>query len=92
MGSGELEELSRRSSSSDIELSSSAKKGVRGGSGGARCSRRTFVALNRRQTVCARRGEGLLCKVAGMDEFDWEGGVGGVRHGTFEDGEGISRT
>jgi hypothetical protein len=42
---------------------------------------RTFIALNRRQTVCTRRGEGLLCEVAGMDEFDWEGGVGGVRHG-----------
>ena len=24
---------------------------------------------------------GPFCKVARMDEFDWEGGVGGVRHG-----------
>ena len=83
MGSGELEELSCRSSSSDMELSSSGEKGMRGGTvRDVAGPGRTFIALNRRQTVCTRRGEGLLCEVAGMDEFDWEGGgVCGVRHG-----------
>ena len=57
------------------------RDGTRGGRGV-----RTFVALNRRQTVGTRRGEGLFCEVAGMDEFDWEGGVGGERHGGGVDG------
>ena len=42
---------------------------------------RTFVGLSRRHTVGTWRGEGLYYKVTGMDEFDYEGRVGGERHG-----------
>ena len=43
----------------------------------------TFVGLDWRQTVGTGWSEGLLCEVACLDEFDWERGIEGVRHGCW---------
>lgn len=51
--------------------------------GGYECGfgKRTFIALDGWQTVGTRRSERLLREATGVDEFDWESGVGGERHG-----------
>ena len=84
MGSREFEELSSRPLSSDIELSSSGE--IREGGSGCKDLGAPSVALNRRKEVRTRWSEGLFCEVAGMDEFNREGGV--IRTGRMRRGEG----